>query len=67
MEEKFQQEAEKRLASDYESPESEEDPEDQWDDETILSTYTNTDNHPGIIKFVPRVKVNQKLKVELHK
>ena len=24
--------------------------EDAWDAETILSTYTNTDNHPGVIK-----------------
>lgn len=44
------------LPSDYESPDTEEDPEDQWDADTILTTYTNTDNHPGIIKFVKKVK-----------
>ena len=30
--------------------------EAQWDCETILSTYTNTDNHPGVIKTTRRVK-----------
>jgi len=52
--------------TDDESEDTEEDPEDKWDAETILTTFTNTDNHPGIIKFIPRVKVNQKAKIELH-
>jgi hypothetical protein len=43
-------------ASDYESPEEEEDPEDQWDADTILTTLTNTDNHPNVIKTVRKIK-----------
>lgn len=62
-EEKFVQEMEER-GTDDESEESE--PEEQWDAETILTTYTNTDNHPSVIKFKPKVKVNQKAKIELH-
>ena len=44
-----------------------EDQEEQWDCESILSTYTNTDNHPGVIKTQRRVRPNQKMKIELHK
>lgn len=47
--------------------ESSEDSAEKWDAETILSTYTNTDNHPGLIKYVPKVKTSQKMKIELHK
>lgn len=32
--------------------------EAEWDAETILSTYTNTDNHPGVIKTSRRVRPN---------
>ena len=32
-----------------------------------MSTYTNTDNHPSVIKFVAKVKVNQRMKIDLHK
>jgi len=46
---------------------SSEDSAEQWDAETILSTFTNTDNHPNLIKYVPKVKPSQKLKMELHK
>lgn len=47
-----------------EAPEEPE--EDQkWDCETILSTYTNTDNHPGIIKTERRIRPSKK--IELHK
>jgi protein LTV1 len=28
--------------------------EEKWDCESILSTYTNTDNHPGLIKEIIR-------------
>jgi protein LTV1 len=52
-----------RLMSEYhqkedqsESESSDEDPEKKWDCETVLTTYTNTDNHPGIIKTERRVK-----------
>ena len=31
-----------------------------------MSTYTNTDNHPGIIKTEKRI-VRPKVKIELHK
>lgn len=43
------------------------DDEAKWDCETILSTYTNTDNHPGVIKTTKRIKPSQKMKIELHK
>ena len=66
LNERFVEEADER-GTDYESPQSEEDENDKWDAETILSTFTNTDNHPSIIKFVPKVKTNQKMKIELHK
>lgn len=41
--------------------------EDEWDAETILSTYTNTDNHPGVIITQRRVRPSQRKKIELHK
>ena len=43
--------------SDYTSSEeeSEEDEEKRWDVDTILTTHTNTDNHPAIIKTAGRV------------
>ena len=41
--------------------------EDAWDAETILTTYTNTDNHPGLIKTERRVRPSQRMKIELHK
>ena len=41
--------------------------EEAWDAETILSTYTNTDNHPGVIKTERRVRPAQRMKIELHK
>lgn len=41
--------------------------EDQWDCESILSTYTNTDNHPGVIKTTRRIRPSQQMKIELHK
>ena len=43
------------------------DEEDQWDADTILSTYTNTDNHPGVIRTQRRVRPSQRMKIELHK
>jgi hypothetical protein len=61
---RMQDEADAR-GSDYESPGSESE-EDQWDAETFLTTYTNTDNHPGVIKFNPKVKVNKKAQIQLH-
>jgi len=39
---------------------SSEDHKEEWDAETILTTYTNTDNHPSVIKFNPKVRVNKK-------
>lgn len=39
----------------------------EWDCETIVSTYTNTDNHPGVIKTTKRIRPAQKMKIELHK
>lgn len=46
---------------------SSEDSAEKWDAETILTTYTNTDNHPNLIKYVPKIKQSQKMKIELHK
>lgn len=45
---------------DYTSSESESDPEDHWDCNTIQTTFTNTDNHPGVIKTNRVVKPNKK-------
>jgi len=62
----FEDESIKRFAANpYDSePEQE---EDDWDADTILSTYTNTDNHPGVIKTQRRVRPSQQMKIELHK
>jgi len=43
------------------------DDEQKWDCETILTTYTNTDNHPGVIKTERRVRPGERMKIELHK
>ena len=43
----------------------ESDDEKAWDCETILSTYTNTDNHPACIKTTKRVK--PRVTIEMHK
>lgn len=48
------------------SDEESEDDEKKWDCETIQTTLTNTDNHPGVIKTVRKV-VKPKNKIELHK
>lgn len=61
----FEEEAEKHLHEDVYRDKDEED--DEWDAETILSTYTNTDNHPGVIKTTRRVRPSQRMKIELHK
>ena len=54
--EKMQQEVDER-DPDYETPSEESDPDDKWDAETILTTNTNCDNHPGVIRFTPKIKV----------
>lgn len=41
-------------------------PEDKWDCDTILTTHTNTDNHPGVIKTTRVVKPKRNT-IELHK
>jgi hypothetical protein len=60
--EKFVAEAETFDSADEDS----EDDEAKWDCESILSTYTNTDNHPGIIKTSKRIRPG-KVKIDLHK
>ena len=48
--------------SDKDTDEEEDDSEseqEQWDAETILTTFTNTDNHPHVIKFTPKIKPNK--------
>lgn len=42
---KFEAEADEQ-GSDIEE---DDDSEEKWDCDTILTTYTNTDNHPGVI------------------
>ena len=41
------------------------DDEKKWACETIWSTYTSTDNHPGVIKTQRRIRPKQK--IEFHK
>lgn len=60
----FQEEAEEKGSN---ITEEDSDSEEKWDCESILTTHTNTDNHPGIIKTERRVKPNQRHKIELHK
>ena len=48
------------------SDDEEEEQAKNWDCESIQTTLTNTDNHPGIIKTVKRV-IKPKNKIELHK
>ena len=62
--EQFEEEAIEKMEEG--SSESEEE-EQAWDAETILTTYTNTDNHPGVIKTERRVRPSQRMKIELHK
>ena len=61
----FEEEALENMEDVPDRDQSEE--EDAWDAETILSTYTNTDNHPGVIKTQRRVRPSQRMKIELHK
>ncbi len=49
-----------------ESEDEESDKDDKWDCQSILSTLTNKDNHPGVIKTNRVVKL-QKHKLEMHK
>lgn len=58
FEQKFQEDADKRGSDDDETSDDE---ADEWDAETILTTHTNTDNHPGIIKFTPKIKVKNQI------
>jgi hypothetical protein len=55
---------EQGLESDHE--EADEDEQEKWDCESVLTTLTNTDNHPGVIKTIKKV-VKPKVKIELHK
>jgi hypothetical protein len=71
---KFEQDGEETLKKmiaiengELEDDSDDSDGEEKWDCETILSTYTNTDNHPGVITTQKRVRTNQKIKIELHK
>lgn len=59
-------EDEERGSESSSSEESDEDDEKKWDCATILSTYTNTDNHPAVVKTSGRV-VRTKQRIELHK
>lgn len=54
--EKFNEEAEQQDSDDNPFAQKDEDHEEKWDCETILSTYTNTDNHPGVIKTTKRIR-----------
>lgn len=67
--EQFEEEADERDEEAGGDPftKEEKNEELEWDAETILSTYTNTDNHPGVIKTTKRIRPSQKMKIELHK
>lgn len=52
---------------DFTSSEEEEDEDSKWDCQSILSTFTNTDNHPGVIRTTRKVKPGKLHKIELHK
>ena len=54
-----------QVHSDHTTEDEESEEEEQWDAESILTTLTNTDNHPNVIKFTPKVKT--KNAVILHK
>lgn len=65
LNEQYEQEAAEDVGA---NPFPEEEAGERWDAETILSTYTNTDNHPGVIKTTRRVKPSSsRMKIELHK
>jgi len=66
IEAKMQEEADAR-DPDYITPDTSEDEADKWDAETILSTYSNLDNHPGVIKYVPKSKKSNINKIILDK
>lgn len=51
---RFNEEADIREEDPFEQ--QEEDEAEKWDCESILSTYTNTDNHPGVIKTTRRIR-----------
>jgi len=63
--EMLEKEYQERETSEDESSEEEAE-EREWDCQSILSTYTNTDNHPAVIKTAGRV-VKTKQRMELHK
>lgn len=58
MADQFETEAQAKYDQNPYDSEPEEE-EAGWDAETILSTYTNTDNHPGVIKTSRRVRPSQ--------
>lgn len=64
--ERIEKEEAERESDSSESSEEEEDDEQKWDCQTILTTHTNTDNHPAIVKTQGRV-VRTKQRIELHK
>lgn len=61
---RFQAEA---ADKDGDTTEEDSDAEEKWDCDTILSTYTNTDNHPGVIRTQRRVKPSVRSTIQLHK
>jgi hypothetical protein len=63
----IEKEDEERDTREDDNEDDEEGQEKKWDCESILSTYTNTDNHPAIIKTAARVVRANKQKFELHK
>ena len=66
IERQKKEEEERGSGSSSEDSSDEEDPEAKWDVDTILTTHTNTDNHPAIIKTGSRV-VRAKQPMLLHK
>lgn len=63
----IEKEYEEKGSSESESDDDEED-EEKFDCQSIISTYTNTDNHPAVIKTTKRVvQCRKDARIELHK
>jgi protein LTV1 len=54
-----------RAADGYDSNDDRPEEEEAWDCESILSTYTNTDNHPGVIRTTKRIRANKRGEIAL--
>lgn len=58
------EERERGSDSDSDDSDSDDDDEKKWDCQTILSTFSNTDNHPAIIKTNRIVKTKKIMELD---